>query len=86
MTKKVEAPQAELLEQLVAERDVLQDLRAKEDESKDRVWDLVRRGFAMDVSGVKLSKASGLSQSRIYQIRDEGLAEGAKEETPTSSS
>ena len=85
MTKKVEALQAELLEQLAAERDVLQDLRAKEDESKDRVWDLVRRGFAMDVSGVKLSKASGLSQSRIYQIRDEGMAESAEEETPASS-
>jgi hypothetical protein len=75
MTKKVDVPQAELLEELTKERDVLQDLRAREDESKDRVWALVRRGFGMDVSGVKLSKASGLSQSRVYQIRDEADAE-----------
>lgn len=76
MTKKVDAPQAELLEELAKERDVLMKLRAKEDASKDRVWALVRQGFDMDVSGVKLSKASGLSQSRVYQIRDEAeLAE-----------
>jgi hypothetical protein len=75
MTKKVDVPQAELLEELTKERDVLQKLRTKEDDSKERVWALVRRGFEMDVSGVKLSKASGLSQSRVYQIRDEAVAE-----------
>ena len=75
MTKKVDVPQAELLQELTKERDVLQKLRTKEDDAKERVWALVRRGFEMDVSGVKLSKASGLSQSRVYQIRDEAVAE-----------
>ena len=71
MTKKLDDSQTALLAELEAEREVLQGLRAKEDESKERVWALIVKGFSMDVSGVKLSRSSSLSQSRIYQIRDE---------------
>lgn len=75
MAKQVEPEQASLLAELEAEREVLQELRAREDESKERVWALIVKGFRSGVSGVKLSRSSGLSQSRIYQIRDETNAQ-----------
>lgn len=71
MTKKVDEDQAALLRELAEAREVLQDIRRQEDVAKERVWELVSRGFEMDVSGVKLSRESGLSQTRVYQIREE---------------
>ena len=71
--------------ELTEECKVLQRLRSKEDASKDRVWGLIRKGFEMDVSGVKLAKASGLSQSRVYQIREEGYEQDAQEAAAASS-
>jgi len=47
--------------------------RAKQayDEALGELHNHVRRGFANNVSGLKLSEYSKLSPPRVYQIRDE---------------
>jgi hypothetical protein len=72
VTKKVGPDQQEHLDALGAARDKMMRARDVEKKAMQHVHELVRQGFEKDISGVKLSRYSGLSQPRIYQIQREG--------------
>ena len=69
--KKIGPEQVAHLKALNAARAKLQRARESEERAMHEVHELIRDGFEMDMSGLKLSKASGLSLPRVYQIRDE---------------
>lgn len=71
MTKKVGPEQVEHLKSLADAKSELQRAREHEGEAMRRVHDMIREGFQMDISGIKLAKASGLSLPRVYQVREE---------------
>ncbi|ASZ74796.1 hypothetical protein KHO57_gp108 [Mycobacterium phage Phabba] len=71
MTKKIGPEQHEHLKALSTAKNKLQRVREREDEAMREVHDKIREGFRMDISGIKLAKASGLSLPRVYQVRDE---------------
>lgn len=84
MTKKVGPEQQEHLDALSVLRNKLQRIRRTEDEVMKNVHDHIRKGFEMDISGVKLSKASGMSLPRVYQIREEKPASVDSDQTATA--
>ncbi|QZE10560.1 hypothetical protein SEA_SCOOBYDOOBYDOO_245 [Mycobacterium phage ScoobyDoobyDoo] len=71
MTKKIGPEHVQHLKALGAAKGKLIRARLKEAEAMREVHDLIREGFAMNISGIKLSDASGLSLPRVYQVRDE---------------
>lgn len=72
MTKKVGPEQEVILSSLESARDVLAEIRGKENEVMKEIHTLLREGFRRDISGIKLGKAAGLSPARVYQVREEG--------------
>jgi hypothetical protein len=82
MTKKVGPEQQQHLDQLEQAKAKLRRIRSREDEAMKEVHDLIKTGFDMDISGNKLSKASGLSLPRVYQIRDGDKPRPKKVVTP----
>ncbi|ACH62216.1 hypothetical protein MYRNA_249 [Mycobacterium phage Myrna] len=71
MTKKIGPEQHEHLKALGTAKNKLQRVREREEEAMRDVHNMIREGFRMDISGIKLAKASGLSLPRVYQVRDE---------------
>lgn len=82
MTKKIGPEQHEHLKALSTAKNKLQRVREREDEAMREVHDKIREGFRMDISGIKLAKASGLSLPRVYQVRDEMRAEERLDRNP----
>ena len=89
MTKKIGPEQEEHLKALGVARNKLQRVRKTEADAMKEVHALIRGGFDIGISGLKLAQYSGLSQPRVYQVRDEIIEEttvdhtDADEETPT---
>ena len=83
MTKKIGPEQEEHLQALGVARDKLQRVRKTEEEAMKEVHSLVREGFEIGISGLKLATYSGLSQPRVYQIQHEGKAANTPTETTT---
>lgn len=85
MTKQIGPEQEEILKPLGVVGKKLARIRKAEDLIMTEAHDLIRNGFARNISGLRLSKASGLSLPRVYQIRQEVDKDVEQTQTTTQS-
>jgi hypothetical protein len=69
MTKKIGPAQETHLKALGSASTRLMRVREKEDEIMREVHGLIRDGFKLNISGIKLAEAGRLSLPRVYQIQ-----------------
>lgn len=75
MTKKIGPEQEAHLKALNQASAKLMRAREREDEVMREVHELIRNGFRLNISGIKLADASKLSLPRVYQIREDPVEE-----------
>jgi hypothetical protein len=86
VTKKLTEDQEAILAVLEGKGAVLAKARELQEVCMHAVHEEIRKGFRAGISGYKLSKASGMSLPRIYQLNPRRGGKGARAavQTPTS--